>query len=337
MSSFRKYRLNPETLLYETESGSARSRAFRTALLLAASVAMSFLYIWLLNSVIGLELPKTYFLRMTNAKWTSRIEIMNRQLNQYDRTLAGLGLRDDQIFRNIFGMNEIPQEVRNAGFGGVDRYSYLDVLPDSSVLKKTSVRLDVLTKKAYVQSRSYDEVEKLSRRAGDMASCIPAVPPVMPDKSKYRVTSTFGYRSDPVSGVTKMHSGYDFACKPGNPVYAPGDGVVEEVRFDLFGYGNSVLLDHGFGYKTRYAHLKTVYVVEGMKLKRGECLGQTGNTGKSTGPHLHYEVIYKGHPVNPVNYFDMEMPLEEYSAMVKKAEAESDNVMTGNIRKYSRR
>mgnify|MGYP004678073941 FL=1 len=167
-----------------------------------------------------------------------------------------------------------------------------------------------------------------------MASCIPAIPPVLPDKSKYRISSTFGYRSDPISGVSKMHTGFDFACKPGNPVYASGDGVVSSVSFDLFNYGNSVVIDHGFGYKTRYAHLKTIFVAEGMKLKRGECIGESGNSGKSTGPHLHYEVIYRGRFVNPVNYFDLEMPVEEYASMVKNTAKESNNIIiSGNFRR----
>ena len=333
MSSFKKYKLNPETLLYEIEKVSAKSRVLKSVMLVAASAALSLVYLWLFTSVLGLELPKTVMLKKANARWLSRMELMNRQMDICDETLQGLGMRDDEIYRNIFGMNEIPQEVRNAGFGGVNRYSYLEGLSDNSMLKTTTMRLDVLTKKAYVQSRSFDDVEALSRRAGDMASCIPAVMPILPDKSKYRLSSSFGYRSDPISGVTRMHTGFDFACKPGNPVYATGDGVVSSVSFDLFNYGNSVVIDHGFGYKTRYAHLKTVYVVEGMKLKRGECLGESGNSGKSTGPHLHYEVMYKGRYVNPVNYFDLEMPIEEYSSMVGKVADESMNIMGHNIPK----
>ena len=215
----------------------------------------------------------------------------------------------------------------------MNRYAFLDVLPENSILKRTTVRLDVLTKKSYVQSKSFDDVEALSKRAGEMASCIPAVMPILPDRSKYRLSSSFGYRSDPISGRTKMHTGFDFACKPGNPVYATGDGTVMTVSFDLFNYGNSVVIDHGFGYKTRYAHLKTVFVTEGMKLKRGECLGESGNTGKSTGPHLHYEVMYKGNYVNPVNYFDLDMPVNEYADMVHKVSEESDNIMGRDIPK----
>lgn len=333
MSKFKRYKLNPETLLYEIEKVSAKSRVLKTVVLVAASMALSLVYLWLFTSVLGFELPKTALLKMKNARWTSSMELMNRQLDMYEATLQGLSIRDDEIYRNIFGMNEIPQEVRNAGFGGVNRYEYLETVPENSLLRRASVRLDILTKKAYVQSKSFDDVESLSQRAGDMASCIPAIPPVLPDKSKYRISSTFGYRSDPISGVSKMHTGFDFACKPGNPVYASGDGVVSSVTFELFNYGNSVVIDHGFGYKTRYAHLKTIFVAEGMKLKRGECIGESGNSGKSTGPHLHYEVMYKGRFVNPVNYFDLEMPVEEYASMVKNTAKESNNIMSGNFRR----
>ncbi|MDD6252730.1 MAG: M23 family metallopeptidase [Bacteroidales bacterium] len=331
MSEFKRYKLNPETLLYEIEKVSASSRVMKIVMLVCSSVALSCVYFWLATSVFGLELPKTVLLKKANARWISRMELMNRQMDIYDASLDGLGIRDDEIYRNIFGMNSIPAEVRNAGFGGVNRYEFLDAIPDNSILKRTTVRLDVLTKKTYVQSKSFDEVEALSKKAGDMASCIPAVPPIAPDASKYRMSSSFGYRSDPITGVSKMHTGFDFACKPGYPVYATGEGTVESVNFDLFGYGNSVLIDHGFGYKTRYAHLKVVYVVEGMKLKRGECLGETGNSGRSTGPHLHYEVMYRGKFVNPYNYFDMTMPLDEYESMVGKVAAESDNIMTAGF------
>ena len=334
MSEFKRYKLNPETLLYEIEKVSAKSRAVKIVMLVAASIALSSVYFWLATGVSGLELPKTVLLKKTNARWISRMELMNRQMDIYDASLEGLGIRDDEIYRNIFGMNVIPDEVRNAGFGGVNRYEFLDVLPENSILRSTTVRLDVLTKKTYVQSRSYDEIEAMSKKAGDMASCIPAVPPIAPDKSKYRLSSPYGYRSDPITGVSKMHTGFDFACKPGNPVYATGDGTVESVSFEFFGYGNSVLIDHGFGYKTRYAHLKMVYVSEGMKLKRGECIGETGNSGRSTGPHLHYEVMYRGRYVNPYNYFDMTMPLDEYSSMVSKVADESENVISGRFRPY---
>ena len=187
-------------------------------------------------------------------------------------------------------------------------------------------RLDKLTKKAYVQSKSFDDVALLSKRAGDMASCIPAIPPINPDPKKYRISSTFGYRSDPISHRTTKHNGIDFAMKPGNPVYTTGDGVVESVKFELFGYGNSIIIDHGFGYKTRYAHMKSIVVTEGMSLKRGECIGYSGNSGKSTGAHLHYEVLYRGNAVNPYNYFDLSITPEEYATMVQITQAASEKI-----------
>lgn len=317
MSKNKNYIFNDRTLMYEIRKRSRMSQVFKSATIFALSVAMSVLYFWLYTSVFGLELPKTVLLKKQNAEWCSKMEVMNRQLDGYEDALASLQMRDDDIYRSIFGMHEIPAEVRNAGFGGVNRYAYLDGMDQNGLLKSTTVRMDVLTKKSYVQSKSFDEVAQLSKRAGDMASCIPAIPPINPDRSKYRLSSSFGYRVDPVYGRSARHAGVDFAMAPGNPIYSTGDGVVESVKFEFFGYGNHVVIDHGFGYKTRYAHLKSIGVVEGMKVKRGECIGESGNSGKSTGPHLHYEVIYRGSAVNPSNYYDLSITPEEYATMVQ--------------------
>ena len=326
MAILKKYTFNAKTLSYEVKKSSRKARIMRSLVLFAASLMVSVLYFWLYVSVFELELPKTVILKKRNAEWASKIEVMNRQLDKCDETLKALQMRDDDIYRSIFGMHEIPAEIRNSGFGGVNRYEHLDGVDQHGLLKKTVVRLDMLTKKSYVQSKSFDEVALLSKRAGDMASCVPAIPPVVPDRKIYRLSSSFGYRSDPFSGKTKRHSGVDFALKPGNPVYATGDGVVESVKFEFFGYGNSVLIDHGFGYKTRYAHLKSIGVVEGMKIKRGECIGESGNSGRSSGPHLHYEVIYKGKQINPANYYDLSITPEEYATMVQNTADASKNI-----------
>lgn len=326
MANSRKYVLNPRTLAYEVKNRSKKMRVIRSVALLAASVALAVFYFWIYTSVFGLELPKTLMLKKKNAEWHSKLEVLNTQLDRYDEALVALQMRDDDIYRSIFGMHEIPAEVRNAGFGGVNRYEYLEGVDPSGSLKNTVMRLDVLTKKSYVQSKSFDEVAQLSKRAGDMASCIPAIPPVVPDKKIYRLSSSFGFRRDPFTGRSKRHSGVDFALKPGNPIYASGNGVVESVKFEFFGYGNSVLIDHGFGYKTRYAHLKSICVSEGMKIKRGECIGESGNSGRSSGPHLHYEVIYKDKHVNPANYFDLEITPEEYAAMVQNTADATEKV-----------
>ena len=317
MSEPSRYIFNSKTLSYEMKKRSARSRVFRSLGLFALSLGMAALYFWVYADVLGLELPKTIMLKKQCAQWEAKAKVLNRQLDDYSQSLTALQMRDDDIYRSLFGMNEIPSEVRNAGFGGVNRYAHYDDVDPDGILKSTAVRIDVLTKKTYVQSKSFDEVAKLSRRAGEMASCVPAIPPVNPDKKIYRLSSSFGYRKDPFTGKTKRHSGVDFALKPGNPIYSTGDGVVESVKFELFGYGNQVVVDHGFGYKTRYAHLKAVGVSEGMKVKRGECIGLSGNSGRSSGPHLHYEVIYKDKHVNPANYYDLAITPEEYATMVQ--------------------
>ena len=324
----RKYILNPETLLYEIKDASLKSKLFKGLMLLVGSIALAVLYIWFFTSVLGLDLPKTAFLKAEKARWDAKLDVLNTRLDRYESNLKALQIRDDDIYRSIFGMNEIPASVRAAGIGGVDKYAYLDGLEPDNALKNTAIRIDRLTRKAYVQSKSFDEVASISKTAGDMASCIPAIPPIIPDPSKYNLSSPFGYRSDPFTTDSKMHTGVDLAMKVGNPVFATGDAVVESVEFDFFGYGNSIMLDHGFGYKTRYAHLNSVSVIEGMKVKRGDRIGEVGQSGRASGPHLHYEVIYKGDRVNPENYFDLSMSKQEYQAMVDKRQDESEAVLT---------
>ena len=327
MAKGNQYVFNRKTLSYELKKRSGLARLARVLLYFGGSVALAVLYMWIYTGVIGLELPKTMLLKKENAQWRSKVEVMNARLDEFDRSLLTLQHRDNGIYRSIFGMNEIPQEVRNAGFGGVNRYAHYDDVDPDGLLKRAAVRLDVLSKKTCVQSQSFDEISQLSRRAGEMASCIPAIPPMCPDKEKYRLSSSFGYRSDPFSKRTQRHHGVDFAMKSGNLLYATGDGVVESVKFELWGYGNQVVIDHGFGYKTRYAHMSAITVAEGMKVKRGECIGLSGNSGKSSGPHLHYEVIYKGAHVNPANYYDLDITVDEYSTMVQEI-ADASQIVT---------
>jgi hypothetical protein len=224
MSDNKKYTFNPRTLMYEVTKRSRMSRVFGPLLMLAVSLVMAVVYFWIYVFVLDLELPKTALLKKQNAEWCSKVEVLNRQLDSYEEALSSLQMRDDGIYRSIFGMNEIPSEVRNAGFGGVNRYEKYDMADYDGLLKNTAMRLDVLTKKTYVQSRSFDEVALLSKRAGDMASCIPAIPPVNPDKRKYRLSSTFGYRKDPFSGAPRMHQGVDLSGSRGEPIYAAGSG-----------------------------------------------------------------------------------------------------------------
>ena len=311
-----KYIFNKETLTYEVYASSGKLKFLKGLAAFAASIAVAFFYLWVYTSVLGYDLPKTAFLKKTNARLNSRLELLNRNLDSDSESLKSFQSRDNDIYRSVFGMNEIPAEVRNAGIGGVDRYSWLDEAGPGSLLKSTKIRLDVLSRKTFVQSKSFDDVTVLSKRAGDMAQCIPAVPPIDPVPGTYRISSSFGRRTDPISGRTAYHEGVDFACHVGNPVYATADGVVVKVQLERYGYGKNLIIDHGFGYKTRYAHMDEIDVKVGDVVKRGKFIGTSGNSGKSTGPHLHYEVLYRGAHVNPYNYYDLSMTHDEYMSLI---------------------
>ena len=266
---------------------------------------------------LGFELPKTAILRKQNAELTSRVTLLNKQMEQHDEALYALQVRDDGIYRSIFGLNAIPEGVRNAGFNGVNRYSEYD-----GALKETAQKLDLLMKKTCVQSKSFDEVSLLSKRMEEMLICIPAIPPMVPDKSKYHFSSPFGWRFHPIYRTLKMHTGVDLVMDVGTPIYATGDGVVHTVKSEPTGYGRQIVIDHGFGYMTRYAHMYKLILPVGTPVKRGDCVGLSGNSGSSTGAHLHYEVLYKGNQVNPSNYFDLSMTPEEYMTMIRPYENE---------------
>jgi len=317
-----KYVYNPETMLYEERSIPRGRRLAELAGMTVLFVGLVAFYVWMYLSVLGLDPPKTAILKKRHALWESEMELLDLQLDLYDQTLSGIEDRDDNVYRSIYGLSVIPDEIKNAGFGGVNRYEYLDRLSADSDLKKSLRRIDVLTKRTYIQSKALDEVGELALGAGDMLSCVPSVPPILPRKGSFRVSSSYGGRRDPVYGGYEFHAGQDFATAKGNPVYATGDGTVVVSHTRYGGYGNEIVIDHGYGYKTRYAHLNTLEVREGMKVQRGDRIGTVGNTGKSTGSHLHYEVEYMGKKMNPMRYMDINMPVDEYVAMTDKRSEE---------------
>ena len=286
----------------------------KSLIFLAITLLVTIL-ILVIQVALGYDLPKTAILRKKNAKLTSKVALLNRQLEQHNENLYALQVRDDGIYRSIFGMNAIPDEIRNSGFSGINRYSEYD-----GSLKDVAQKLDRLMKKTYIQSKSFDEVSLLSRRMGEMVMCIPAIPPMVPDDSKYRFSSPFGWRFHPIYHTQKMHTGVDLVMDSGTPLYATGDGVVHTVKSEATGYGRQIVIDHGFGYKTRYAHMQEVILKVGTPVKRGDCVGLSGNTGSSTGAHLHYEVLYKNNQVNPANYYDLSMTPEEYMTMIRPYE-----------------
>lgn len=317
MLKLSRYIYNKDTLLYEKHEESGLVRVLRFGVFALCVAVVVFVNFWAYTSLFGFDLPKTAHLKKINAEWQALFELMDHELDVAEAALLDIEQRDDDVYRSIFGLEEIPAEVKNAGFGGVNRYAYLDELGGSELLKSTARRMDVMTKRSYVQSNALDEVSIVSKQAGDMLSCVPAVCPILPVKGKYRISSSYGRRNDPVyRGRQAFHDGIDIATALGTPVYATGDGVVEKVRYQFFGYGNEIVINHGFGYKTRYAHLNSIDVVRGQKIVRGERIGSVGNTGKSTGPHLHYEVLYRTKSVNPNTYLDFNIKPEEYASMV---------------------
>ena len=271
-------------------------------------------YMWFYVFVLGADLPKTAILKLQNAIWSTRVDQMSKQLDRYDQLLSLMEMRDNRIYRSVYGLDEIPDAVRGSGLGGEYRYTALE----GTALLDITRRLDVLEKRAYIQSKSFDDVAAVQQTAGDMASHIPAIPPMNTDPSTYRMSSPFGYRSDPLLGYTKRHTGMDFACPPGNPIYATGDGIVILAVYDHSGYGRHIEIDHGFGYVTRYAHMSRLDVEEGQVVRRGDCIGLSGRSGRITGPHLHYEVIYRNNYVNPAWYMDLDIPSKDYMEMVRK-------------------
>lgn len=294
--------------------GDLRYGGWKLLLVVVSAISMFLFYMWFYVRVLGLDLPKTAILKRQNAAWNTRIDQMSTRLDRYDELLTLLEVRDDRIYRSVYGLDPIPQAVRHSGFGGENRYAALE----GTALLEAVHRLDVLEKRAYVQSKSFEDVWVLQQTAGDLAAHIPAIPPINTDPFTYRLSSPFGYRSDPILGIGKRHTGMDFACPPGNPIYVTGDGTVITIKHDRSGYGNHVEVDHGFGYVTRYAHMSRIDVEEGQKLTRGDCLGLSGKSGRITGPHLHYEVIYRKDYVNPAFYMDLTIEPDAYFEMVRK-------------------
>lgn len=279
------------------------------AVILTCGTGLFFLYVWLYTDVLGWDLPKTALLRQENAQWTSRMENLQYRLHQSGEVLEALRLREETIYRPIFDVNAVDS-----------RFEYWLPAP-------LEERIASFERQVAQQAGSIEELEMIARAAGDFASCVPAIPPITPDPKTYNMSSPFGYRVDPLNGTRKMHTGMDFACRPGNPIFATGDGVVENVTFDNRGYGISIMIDHGFGYKTRYAHLSLPSVAEGMSVRRGDQIGLSGKSGRVSGPHLHYEVYFRGQAVNPYYYMDLKMDLGEYKKLIESRQEDAQAVL----------
>ena len=247
---------------------------------------------------------------------TSNYQKFESKLLDIETVLDDIQKRDDNIYREIFEANPIPTEIRKAGFGGVNKYKYLEGFSNIEFLKELDNKFDVLKKQLYVQSKSFDQIIELTKDKNKMLSSIPAIQPLS-NKDLSRMASGFGYRIDPIYKTRKFHAGMDFSAKTGTPIYATGDGKVFKVSKSKRGYGNHVVIDHGYGYKTLYAHMSKTAVKRNQKVSRGDVIGFVGNTGKSVAPHLHYEVHKDGKKINPVNFYYNDLNAEEYERMIE--------------------
>lgn len=318
-----KYYYDPKTLSYRKIEKGWQQRLKETGIFFAASLLFGLLLMVL--SYEFLDSPEEKRLKRELEFTRMQYEVMNERLNEVATVLDDLQDRDDNIYRVIFEADPIPSTIRQAGFGGANRYKELEGYGNSEIVKETARKLDVITKQLYVQSRSFDEVIDMAQRKSEMLASIPAIQPVS-NEDLTRIASGFGYRPHPIYKVMKMHAGIDFTAPIGTPIYATGNGIVMKQPYGPgSGYGNYVVIDHGYGYSTLYGHMSQIDVRPGQRVKRGEIIGLVGNTGTSTGPHLHYEVIYNDKKVDPINYFFNDLSPEEYQEIITLASKENQS------------
>lgn len=309
-----KYRLNPQTLNFERIRLTAWQKVRRTVLALLPGLLVGLLGIFLVYQFV--DSPKEAVMKRENQQLLLQYELLNRELTEVEEVLRDVRRRDDNIYRVIFEADPLPESMRRAGGGGANRYRDLAGYAASDVVIGTRKRLDALARQLIVQSGSLDEVAELALRKQELLASIPSVQPVS-NQDLTRISSGFGERLHPIHKIRKFHAGMDFTAPVGTDVYASGDGRVEYADYGTNGYGIHVVIDHGFGYKTLYGHLSALKVRTGQAVKRGDLIGLVGNTGLSSGPHLHYEVHKGGDPVDPANYFFNDLTPEEYARVLE--------------------
>jgi murein DD-endopeptidase MepM/ murein hydrolase activator NlpD len=311
-----KYRFNPDSLSFDRESSSFGKKFWKGFYYFLASLVISVAYYVVFSFFF--DTPKERGLRRENEEMLLQFELLNKKFDHISVVLEDIQQRDDNIYRTIFEAEPISGSIRNAGMGGVDRYSELEDLSNSKIVIETAKRIDKLAKQIYIQSKSFDEIVSLAKRKEEMIANIPAIQPVS-NKDLTRVASPFGVRIHPFYKVLKMHTGMDFTAPTGTEIYATGNGVVVDVVYSARGYGNTIIIDHGYSYKTLYAHLSKPLVKPGNKVRRGDVIGLVGSTGMSMAPHLHYEVRKNDEPINPINFYFNDLSPDEYDKIIELA------------------
>jgi len=315
-----RYQFNTKSLSYERVKMSIKDRTLQ--FLSFAGTGVVFAALGVLVAYNTIESPREKALDREVDQLRLEYDILNQRVAQMNLVMDDLQDRDDNIYRVVFEAEPIPEQVRKAGFGGVNRYKQYRGMENSDLVVETMKKADILAKQLVVQSKSYDEILEMIKKKSAMLMAIPAIQPVN-NKDLKRMASGFGYRTDPVYKTTKFHAGMDFSAPVGTEIYATGDGIVSRADADASGYGNHVRITHGYGYLTLYGHMSRIKVRRGQKVKRGDVIGYVGNTGKSVGPHLHYEVHKNDQAVNPVNFYYNDLSPEEYARMLELAGTEN--------------
>ncbi|MEY3237226.1 MAG: hypothetical protein RI883_1327 [Bacteroidota bacterium] len=313
----KKYKYNPQNLSYEEVSVSFSTRIVRVVLWMAPSIAMGLILAFLFSR--KLDSPKEKQLKSEIEIYKEEYNRLNSDLDLVNKVLDEMQKRDEDLYRVALYADKFPEELRIMGTGGSEKYNYLDGYTNSKLLKSTSDKMDYVERRLNGQSLSFKELLELAKNKEKMLSSIPAIQPVS-NKNLKHMASGYGFRIDPIYKTRRMHTGMDFTANIGTSVYATGDGVVEELEVSGWGYGRCIVVNHGYGYKTRYAHLSAFKVTQGQKIKRGELIGLVGSTGKSTGPHLHYEVEKGGQKVNPVHYYHSDLSPAQYEKLIEMSQ-----------------
>jgi len=320
-----KYYYDTETCKYERIKTKTSDVILNALGILSLTVMISIIFIFIWAEY--LPSPKEVILQNQLKEQEYYISKLDKKLEAINEILTNIENRDDNIYRVVLGAEPIDQSVRNAGIGGSDRYAEIDEkdMPLKDMIVDLSSKVDRLKRKLYIESKSQDEIVQLAENKEKLYAAIPAIQPIS-NEQLVALASGFGMRIHPVYKVRKLHTGIDFAAPIGTPIYATADGTVAEVSVRFSGYGKMIEIDHGFGYRTRYAHMPDFAVRQGQNIKRGELIGYVGDTGLSTAPHLHYEVLRNGTQINPVHYFFNDLTPAEYEKIVELASIENQSL-----------
>ena len=313
----QKYYYNSKTLSYEKAKTPWRWRVVKSLAYLGSVLFFAVLLSLLLFN--SFETPEEKVVKREIDQIGAEYEGMLSQLNEMENIINELAARDENIYRVIFEAEPISEEVRKSGMGGGNRYSSLLNLPQGKLIKETKLKIDQLEKQLAIQSKSYEDLKGLVNEKETMLSSIPAIQPIFTNGDVF-LSSGFGLRFHPIYKTKRQHKGLDFSAPIGTDIHVTGNGVVERVENKKSGYGSNVVINHGYGYKTLYAHMSEIDVIEGQKIGRGEIIGKVGNTGTSTAPHLHYEILQNGEKINPIHFFYNDLTPEEYELILEQAE-----------------